>query len=415
MSESVGRYHFVFLVLLPFFFVAPELINLGFMFLRWDYLIIFVYVLFFLMDFRRNEKQTQFAWSIRTKILIGAYVACTFLMIWRLSSGSELIESVKYAAWPVKTIFWSVGFYLIARRLNGSASSIYQMLTSMAVLIFAFQIFELFSSSFRDFVFTYYPVAAEERLRDLTFRARGPFNGYDVTSLFFAVYCVYVNEYSKYYNIKILGFFCRMAIAFFGAFLSARTGLVLIVFYLGVSYFVRSQWLGRIGLIILLLFFVVFFSLLAAGDVAGDSSLLGRYLELVQAIVAGDILQISSFSGTFAMNLLLLNDGFNPVWGNGLTIDTTADQLYFKYFYMFGYIGLLIWIAINVLILYVCRLSGVSSDQKIYRNSAIWIIWIFILAHIKGGNYFFSTRLGDVVAVILLFSTLGISSERGSR
>ncbi len=405
-SENAKKRLLTFGIILPFLFVAPEVINLGAMFLRWDYLIFFVFILNYL-----NNKSTQCtfmtAWSKKTNIIVLAYTACTALMIWRLSGDTELIEGLKYAAWPMKSIFWGIGFYLVLHNLKGSATDIYRMLTTMAILVFVMQLFELLLPSFRDFIFEYYPVVAEERLRDLDYRARGPFNGYDLTSLFFAVVCIYINEYSKYYNIKSSGTAWRIVLTIAGAYISARTGLLLIIGYLFYSYLSQKKWQGKTGLIFLVSLGIVFLPGFISIDEADDSNLFGRYLEIVQAMASGDVLMIQSFSGTFAMNALLLAQDFNPIWGSGLTVDTTADQLYFKYFYMFGFVGLVIWIIFHVSIYLICRSGNAThSDQRVYRYASLAVVVLIAIAHIKGGNYFFSTRLGDLVAMLLVLATL---------
>lgn len=407
-----SKRNLIFQFLLPVLFIGPEIINLGVMFLRWDYLLIVFFVFSSFKNGNSISHSNQLEWGNRSTLLVLIFISCTLLMCLKLFENEDLIGSLKYAAWPIKSIFWGVSVLFILKKLKGSAETIYRMFTSIAVIVIFMQLFEFFLPSFREFIFTYYPVAAEERLRGLDFRARGPFNGYDLTSLFYTVICVYFIEYSKHYKINKSDLIWRILITIIGSYLSARTGFLLIVFYLLYSYFINNKILGKFSVIVFIIILVTLFPNFISIDSAKDSNLIGRNLEVIQALISGDIFMIQSFSGTFAMNAMLLKEGFDPIWGNGLTADTTADQLYFKYYYMFGQVGLIIWVLIHFSIYYFSR-SGLkfTTDQIVYKNSAIIVIVLIAIGHIKGGNYFFSLRLGDIIALLLLLSTLSFKNK----
>lgn len=246
---------------------------------------------------------------------------------------------------------------------------------------------------------------------ELTFRARGPFSGYDVTSLFFVVAIVVFNESKKTsWGLTSTLNYAAVAASLVGAFISARTGFVLALLYLGISAWRRASAAGRVVLVGCVGIGII--GITTLGELSGsDESLIGRYAELLSALSAGDLTQVQSVYGTFYMNAVIFGESWNPMWGAGLDAGTTADQLYAKYLFMFGIVGLSIWIFIHFsTILLLRKARGSTVDEQVYfAKCALVVALLFALAHIKGGNYFFSSRLGDIVVllIVLSFSTPG--------
>lgn len=400
---------------LPLLFVAPEVINLGVMFLRWDYLLFLYLLMSFMLSPARLRSQSDLLWTQRTTFLVLIYFLTSILFILRLSGGSEGLDGVKYASWPIKTIMWAVGAWFSLRLLGANERTIYKTLTVLVLLVLVMQTLEFVSPAFREWGFIYYPVGAEERLRELDFRARGPFNGFDATSVFFLAAGVYFNEFTRRFAVGGFDAAWRLFATITGAYLSARTGFLLLILYLLVTRFARGKLLSKVVWIAAGLLAVVFLPNWA-GTVSGqDDSLLGRNLEVIQALLSGDLMETQSFAGTFAMNRSLLSVGFDSFWGEGLIVSTTADQLYFKYLFMFGQVGLLVWLVIHMLLFWLCyRKTPVTRAQQTYRSTALAVIVLVAVAHIKGGNYFFASRLGEIIALQIFLATLGVRRYRNS-
>lgn len=411
VSKSNSGYIF-FGWLLPFCFLAPELINIGFMYLRWDYLLIAIYAAAILIA--RSSNYVNFDWTKRTLAIVLLYILFSIYQASALRDQSGLLEGIKYASWPIKVLFWGIGVHIIYKKLNCSIRHVYLFVRNATILIFVIQILEVSLPGFRSVLFDLYPVAAQERLLELSFRARGPFNGYDLASIYFVVAGVFIHQYHQY-SIKSGGArFFIYAICLFGAFISARTGFLLLLTYFIIHAYINSrvivkfQIIGIVASIVSLAYFTSF------ADVSGiDDGILGRYYELINGLVSGDLNQISSVAGTFYMNEVLLETGDIRTFGQGLTADTTADQLYFKYLFMFGTVGLFAWIFIHFFISIQAYYGGNPNELSvIYRRIILLISIILAFAHIKGGNYFFSSRLGDIIALLLILSTTSYSIPR---
>lgn len=414
--DMTARYRrYLIQIGLPLLFVAPEVINLGVMFLRWDYLLFLFIPMSFMLFPARLPSQSDLLWTQRTTFLVLLYFLTSILFMLRLSGGWDGLDAVKYASWPIKTIMWAVGAWFSLRLIGANERTIYNILTVLVFLVLSMQTLELISPAFREWTFIYYPVGAEERLRDLDFRARGPFNGFDATSIFFFVAGVYFNEFAGRFAGGSFGAAWRILATITGAYLSARTGLLLLILYLLVSTFARGKVLAKVVWIVAGLLAVVFLPNWA-GTVGGqDDSLFGRNLEVFRAVLSGDLTETQSFSGTFAMNRALLSVRFDSFWGEGLIVSTTADQLYFKYLFMFGQVGLSVWIIIHALLFWLCYgKTPVTLAQQKYRSTALAAIVLIAIAHIKGGNYFFASRLGEIIALLIFLATLGSRRYRNT-
>jgi len=409
MSKRAALLHFA----LPILFIAPEVINLGIIFLRWDYILIAYILTNHFISRPPVNSNSSLAWSRATTGIFLIYLACFILMAIRAGEGEELISGIKYAAWPVKSILWAVGVWYVLSRLNGSALTVYSMLRTMVILVFAMQILEMTLPSFRDWLFKFYPVAAEERLRELNFRARGPFNGYDTASIFFAVCAVYFHEVRRRNLIYASHHFFLIFLSLAGAFLAARTGFILAISYLALSRYSSANAYVKIITLSFVIALYIFLPNYSSDVYAEDTGLLSRYLEVLQAVFSGNILEVSSFSGTFHMNSVLIRDGMDLFWGEGVSTSTTADQLYFKYLYMFGVVGLTLWTLIHIsMLLTISSKKQLQNEGIAARSAGIAIVVMLGLAHIKGGNYFFSARLGEIIAIMLLTATLDFKRSR---
>lgn len=397
---------------LPLLFVAPEVINLGVIFLRWDYLVILYVLLSFAVSSAQNPQPHALVWRQATTLILLIYVLCSVLMVMRLGAGSNFMSGVKYASWPMKVFLWAVGVWFVFVLLKAGAFDLYRMLAVLVLMILAMQLLELTFPAFRDWSFRYYPVASVDRLRDLGYRARGPFNGYDTTSLFFVLTGVFFNEFARQFRAFRLSALGLVLLSCVGAFLAARTGLMLIVLYLILAKFARGHVVAKILWVLLVGGAILFMPDGSSGIAGQDTSLMGRYLEVLQALLRGDLFAIQSLSGTFHMNAILMAEEFDFFWGTGLSAATTADQLYFKYLYMFGQVGLVVWGGMHLSLYLICRSTLADTpDRIVYRNTALAMLGLIALAHIKGGNYFFAARLGEYVALILILSTVGRPSK----
>lgn len=402
--------------LLPFCFLAPELINIGFMFVRWDYLLIAIYTAAILTSTSNNRTSSN--WTKRTFAIVLLYILFAIYQASALRDQSGLLEGIKYASWPIKVLIWGIGVHFIYKNLNCSVGHVYLFIKSTTILVFSIQIMELTLPGFRNVLFDLYPVAAQERLAELSFRARGPFNGYDLASIYFVVAGVFLHQYHQHYTKSGGKRFVVYAVCLCGAFISARTGFLLLLAYFTLYAYTNYKPIIKLQAVSLLAAIISVIYLTPVNDLSGvDDSILGRYYELLSGLLSGDLTQISSVAGTFYMNEVLMETEDISTFGQGLTADTTADQLYFKYLFMFGITGLLLWIFIHFYITIQANHKSNSNEAAtVYRRTIVIVSIILALAHIKGGNYFFSSRLGDIIALLLILGTTtpSLSSKRPS-
>jgi len=382
------------------------------MYLRWDYLLIAVYASAILIH--RSNPRVRLDWSKKTLAICLLYVSFSVYQASFLQSQTGIAEGLKYASWPVKVLFWGVSIQIIYKKLNCSIWHVYLFIRNATVLIFLIQMLELLIPGFRGLLFELYPVAAQDRLIELTFRARGPFNGYDLASIYYVVVGVFVNQFYRNSKKSVVERMLVYAICLGGSFVAARTGFLLLLTYLVFSAYRNSRGALKtqvVAVVALLIGCLYFIQSARFGDV--DDGIIGRYYELVQGVFGGDLGQIASVAGTFNMNEDLLGASNIGLFGQGLTADTTADQLYFKYAFMFGFVGLFVWIAIHFYIT-VQAWFGDDADKTTvtYRRIVFAVSILIALAHIKGGNYFFSSRLGDIVALLVILGTLKPASSR---
>lgn len=404
VRKNKSRYVF-FGWLLPFCFLAPELINIGFMFLRWDYILIAIYTAAILTSTPNIWARTD--WTKRTFAIVFLYIIFSIYQASALKNQSGLLEGIKYASWPIKVLLWGIGVHFIYKKLNCSIRHVYLFVKNATILVFAIQLMELTFPEFRNVLFDLYPVAAKDRLVELSFRARGPFNGYDLASIYFVVAGVFLHQYHQNQIKSGVKPFLIYSICLCGAFISARTGFLLLLAYFTLYAYTNSRIVIKLQIASLFAAIISVTYLAPGHDLSGvDDSILGRYYELLSGLLSGDLNQISSVAGTFYMNEALLETGGISTFGQGLTADTTADQLYFKYLFMFGITGLIFWISIHLYIAIQANYKNNPNETvTAYRKTILIISIILALAHIKGGNYFFSSRLGDIIALLLILGT----------
>jgi uncharacterized membrane protein YwaF len=394
--------------LLPVALLLPEVINLGMLYLRWDYLLLaFLGLTLLLIQGRSGGMRLSRLSSAGAIFVIGI----TLFALWQLIAippGTNTASLAKYALGPLKVLAWGlvVRELFIAFRLG--TRDLFHMFFTLIGLVVIVQAAELSSPAVREFLFRFYPVAAQERLETLAFRARGPFSGYDAASMFCALACVVVYELgprSRRGHPPIV----PLCLCLGGAFVAARTGFVLAVLYLIVrSSLDRRQRMAALS---------AFAALLVIANVVGgrdsaDETLGGRYVEIVAAIRGADLSQISSVQGTIHMNEELFYGASlsDHAWGAGLISDTTADQLYAKYLFMLGLAGLGMWCLLHSWLIVALALRwGQASQAGAVARTACIIAVMFAIAHWKGGNYYFASRLGELSMLITL---LGLAPSR---
>lgn len=398
-----------FTFLLPLLFILPEVIDLGFIFIRWDHLLLIPIIIALTQQLLSKLAIGQTPLRKKTAFLVISYIGFSIFQVFLISADEEIIGAIKYSAWPVKVIIWAIGATALYRHLHCGIKDLYQFTANLAILVLAMQLLELLFHPFRDLLFTYYPVAATERLADLLYRARGPFSGYDTASIFFASAGVVINEIHRHdTSTSTWKKYSYITICAAGALIAARTGFSLFIVYLLAREIITENRRSRFVLLT-----IVFVAGVFAGTLEQESdteSLLGRYGELVSAISEGDLMQISSVQGTFHMNEVLQVKEGDYLLGSGLTAGTTADQLYFKYFYMYGAFGIVVWLATHTYLLFLTYPNRKSSRSR--EKTAAFIICIGIaIAHLKGGNYFFSARLGEFIALVLMLAVSARSAR----
>jgi hypothetical protein len=274
----------------------------------------------------------------------------------------------------------------------------YQVVAAVTIMVFGIQVLELVSGSFRGVLWSLYPMQAADRLADLDYRARGVFGGYDAASMFFLFSGVVIHQLS----VSSVRRTMLLAVACAGAFFAARTGFLLLVGYLAVASWLaasRSQRVKSLMWAAVAMLGLWALDRIIAGE---EGSLLGRYMEVVKVVTTGgDLSAVNSFYGTLYMNWAAFAAGYwDPMWGNGVDPGTTADQLYAKYLYMLGGVGLLFWSVIHLGLLV---RSGYGTDKKLAAASAIFAALVLV-AHAKGGNYYFASRLGDFALLLVLLA-----------
>lgn len=413
-QESLNRLIF-FHVALPIFFIAPEVINLGFMFLRWDYLVL---APFFLITTLNGTLQLMTGRRVFWSSLVILYTLFSIFQVWAARGSGDIVGALKYASWPLKMIFWSVACHSMYKSLKCTTNDVSRLITSVVAIVFLMQLLELTIPPFRTFIFNFYPVAASERLLELAFRARGPFTGYDLASMFFTVSGIVSNEISRTrLSRKSMRETATILICLVGSLLAARTGFLLLVLYLVAVNWLFSSGIRRtIALLAIPAALIIAVSSAPKNTHVDDDNLAGRYVEILSALKQGDLMEISSFSGTFYMNDILDLASWDPVWGSGLETETTADQLYFKYLYMYGIVGLSIWSIVHLSLLRgLTKIKTQDAAIRCYKRASIAISIVILVAHVKGGNYFFSARLGELVAFLFLLASYHNSHDVTSK
>jgi len=400
------RYTWIFTTLLPVLFLAPEIINVGLLFFRWDYLLL----AFFLL-------QSAFEASVRSRttgslhlrvpdVRIGVlFLGFAVYQALAIESGESFLEGIKYATWPLKAIFWAIGVRTVYMRLKCSPQDVVSLIRNLTFIVFGMQVLELSSGSFRDALFDLYPVASTGRLAQLSYRARGPFNGYDVSSLFYAVAAVVLIEVHRWRSQRLgITTSAALGVSAVGALIAARLGFVLLMIYFIYVLLLRKPSVLKVS--ILLVAIAVGQQLLTGGELgyADDLGLLERYQEVIAAVQKGDIFLVSSVQGTFSMNELLSFEARDWLWGAGLITGTTADQLYSKYLYMYGAMGLSFWVFIHIVLTITAARGASDVNAGGYARGALLISIMFAVAHFKGGNYFFSNRLGELAVLLFMLS-----------
>lgn len=397
-------------ILLPLLFLAPEVIKVGGIYPRMDYLFLPVGLLLLFHRFAfRDGIRSGFDYTPVGLLTIVAVAAFSIYSLMNIPSMvADLGGAIKYAIWPVKTLVWALLLREILCVTASPKDTFYRIVVVTTLALFCIQILELTSGAFRGLLWMYYPMQAAERLGDLDYRARGVFGGYDAASIYFLFAGVVIRSLSGPSTKRAL----LLGVACAGAFLAARTGFLLLVGYLAVSAWLAAPATVRRKY---LLGAVVLASVLWAMDrfIGGEEgSLLGRYMEVVKVVTSGgDLSAVNSFYGTLYMNWAAFAAGYwDPMWGNGVDPGTTADQLYAKYLYMLGWVGLLFWGIIHAGMLF---RRGYGNDKAL-GLAAVTFAVLIVLAHAKGGNYYFASRLGDLSMLLVLLAHTNWSTGRES-
>lgn len=403
--------------LLPLLFIAPEVLKVGGVFIRWDYLLLPIGALLLYRKVALERAwQNSFSYHAGAFFMGGAFLAFTAYQISVSSlSGAEAAEAVKYALWPVKIFIWAALMREVVVATGEPTQTLYRLFSTLVLLVLGVQAAELASSAVRDFLFQYYPVQAENRLHDLSYRARAIFNGYDTASMFFCLSALVLDKltpkgapgrYAVEHGLLML-------VCLAGAFLAARTGFLLLLAYLAWQGWYKSSSLTRLTAVVALLTMALGIITLLPSSVSGEEgSLGGRYLEILAIFRSGgDPRAVNSFFGTLYMNyaVFFLNS-WNPLWGNGLETTTTADQLYAKYLYMFGIVGLATWITTHIGLIFALWRRTRATKAPLAQAGLAYLVLIG-LAHAKGGNYLFAQRLGELGVLVLLLGMTRFSKQ----
>lgn len=387
-------------IVLPLLFLAPEVIKVGGIYPRMDYLFLPVGLLLLFHRFAlRDGLRSGFGYTplgLLTILLVAVFSGYSLLNI--PAQIADPGGAVKYAIWPIKTLVWALLLREVLCITESPRDTFYRVVAVTTLLLFCIQVLELASGTFRGLLQTYYPMQAIERLSGLDYRARGVFSGYDAASIYFLLAGVVIHRLSPPSAKRML----LLGVACAGAFLAARTGFLLLAGYLAIAAWLtasaltrRKYLLGAIAAGVLLW--------VSGGFASGEEgSLLGRYLEIANVLASGgDLTAVNSLYGTLYMNWAAFAAGYwDPVWGNGVDPRTTADQLYAKYLYMLGWVGLLFWGVIHAGMLVV---RGYGNDRAL-ALAAVIFAGLVVLAHAKGGNYYFASRLGDLAMLLVLLA-----------
>jgi hypothetical protein len=386
--------------LLPILFLAPEVLKVGGIYPRMDYIFLPIGLLLLFHRFAfRDGLRTGFGYTPMGLLIIVAVMAFGMYSLGQVPhTAFDLGGAIKYAIWPIKTLVWALLLREVLCITDAPKETFYRVVAVTTVALFGIQLLELSSASFRGLLGVLYPMQATDRLGDISYRARGVFGGYDAASIYFLFAGVVIHKLSEASAKRML----LLAMAGAGAFMAARTGFLLLIGYLAVaSWLSASAGLRRRYMLVAAVAAAGVWGLSQLGD-GDEGSLTGRYLEVVKVITSGgDLSTVNSFYGTLYMNWAAFAAGYwDPWWGNGVDPGTTADQLYAKYLYMLGGVGLLFWGGIHVSMLF---RSGYGNDAALAYAAVAFAVLIAI-AHAKGGNYYFASRLGDLALLLVLLA-----------
>ncbi len=384
--------------------------HIGGIFFRWDYVFLILSVLIL-----ANQAAARLAAGERLPVFYPPAALLFFLLValfslFQFSSlgAGGLFDGVKYAIWPLKVLIWALLMAALLRTFRCDVDDVYAIIYRLVIILGSMQALELLSPDFRSLLFNLYPVSAEDRLQELTYRARAVFNGYDTASIFFCIAGIAMHQLGPSLHKKrgLAAKSLSVALPFLGAFFAARTGFLLLVLYHIVHFSLSGRGIIRVIFVTVTVLLVV--RSLSGADIEGkDIGLLERYVEVLAAVINQDSEGVNSLYGTFYMNQILLSEHWDVIHGAGLTAETTADQLYVKYLYMFGLPGLLLWCIIHgYLIILAYRRSYNAPDQNAQAYSLVVFSSsvLLLVAHVKGGNYLFAQRLGEIIMLLIALS-----------
>lgn len=393
----------------PFLFLFPDVIQVGGTFIRGDYLLLPFGALLLLHRFAFLEKSQPFAGYTASvlPLLLGFPLLTAIQLLWIPEQVIDTAGAVKYALWPLKMAVWGLCMRELFIAHPDPLKAIYNLFAVLVVLVFGLQIVELVSTTARLQMLEWYPIAAVERVSQITFRARAVFNGFDTASMFYLLSAVVLTNLKPHVaNRNNLVHAGLILLCVGGALVSARTGALLLMGYLTVALWNRGSPARKLALVASILWAVSCVLLLGFDSVSGsEGSLLGRYLELMNVVASGgDMLAVNSFWGTFEMNATALGDSAFNFWlGIGLNTSTTADQLYAKYLVMFGVVGLVLWSVVHMGLLWGLRAKPNAAGAPLKAACMAYGLLV-ILAHVKGGNYFFAQRLGELTTLVFMMA-----------
>ncbi len=395
--------------LFPFLFLFPDVLSVGGTFIRGDYLLLPFGALLLLHRLAFTERTLPFAGYSggALAIMIGFPLLTLFQFLWIPEHIIDMEGAVKYALWPLKMVVWAVCMRELFVAHPNPLKAVYQVFATLVVLVFSLQVVELVSVPARLQMLEWYPIAAVDRVGQIMFRARAVFNGFDTASMFYLLATVLLTQLKTRLPVNKLAHAGLIMLCVLGALVSARTGALLIIGYLLAVLWNRGAPVRKLALAASVTWVVACVGLLGLDSVSGsEGSLLGRYLELMNVVSSGgDMLAVNSFWGTFEMNATALSDtAFNFWFGIGLNTSTTADQLYAKYLVMFGIVGLSLWLLVHLAMLAGLKAGGHSLNRDCLKWACLVYALLVAIAHIKGGNYFFAQRLGELTALAFMLA-----------
>ena len=397
--------------ILPFLLLAPEVLQVGDTFVRWDYfaLPVGLGLIFYRVAFGSGLSgnmgyDRSMLWLIGAICIFGVYqLSCVN------RNDADAADAFKYALWPFKVVIWAMLVRELFLKATDTTERVYIFFMVLTYSLLLIQGLELISPAFKEILNTLFPTAAKERLSTIGFRARAVFNGYDTASMFFCLSAVVMDSIAKTKRWrKGVGHLIRMAACLIGAMLAARTGFLLLVVYIFMEGWRSLRPAFKVAVLFLVVTIIAYLSAFPPTLTGEEGSLSGRYLELFEFVKTGDPTSVDSFFGTLYMNysLFWLND-WNVLWGNGLSTLTTADQLYAKYLFMLGSIGMAFWAAIHVGLMSAMKLRRLR-EEPLAKASFVYL-FMMAIAHIKGGNYLFAQRLGELTVLVLLLAASPIN------